>query len=333
MQFKLRTAYLVIWKPREGPQQGFVDYWITLIKRRAPEAKIIVVATHGGPNQRQPDIERQTLLDKFGKDTLIDFLWVNSKPDEQIGIEELKNKIAKVAYHLPEMGRKVIKEWQTVREELKSREQAYLPYKDVIAICENAGIKTEQAELFLKISHILGHLIYYETDPTLRDLVILKPDWLAKAISFILDDKTTRNDKGLIEFTRLSKLWQNPPYKDESGNTESGYPEALHPIFLRLIERFDLSYRIKINGEPTETSLIAQLVPDNHPESLPNWETEPDPADKQPIQICRIVDEQTGQQANAEGLFYQLIVRLHQYSLGRENYPDSIHWQRGLMPG
>ncbi|MEL6401024.1 MAG: hypothetical protein AAFR26_18445 [Cyanobacteria bacterium J06626_4] len=38
-----------------------------------------------------------------------------------------------------------------------------------------------------------------------------------------------------------------------------------------------------------------------------------------------------GQNATAEGLFYQLIVRLHKYSLGRDNYHNSIHWQRGLM--
>jgi len=147
-----------------------------------------------------------------------------------------------------------------------------------------------------------------------------------------LDDQETRKNKGLIEFERLRDLWQNPPYQDENGDPEPGYPESLHPIFLRLMERFDLSYRIKLNGELTETSLLAQLVPDNRPETLPKWETEPDPADKQQIQICRIVEE-TGQQANAEGLFYQLIVRLHQYSLGRENYPESIHWQRGLMLG
>jgi aromatic ring-cleaving dioxygenase len=38
-----------------------------------------------------------------------------------------------------------------------------------------------------------------------------------------------------------------------------------------------------------------------------------------------------GERAIAEGLFYQLIVRLHKYSIGRDNYNDSIHWQRGLM--
>ncbi|MFM7572096.1 MAG: COR domain-containing protein [Snowella sp.] len=249
--FSSPAVYLVVWKPRERPQQGFVEYWITLIKRRAPEAKIIVVATHGGPNQRQPDIDRQILIDKFGQDTLIGFFFVNSKPDENSGITELKHKIAEVAYQLPEMGRTVPTKWQKVREELKNLEQAYLPYQDVIDICETAGMEQEQAKLFLKISHILGHLIYYEIDPTLGDIVILKPDWLAKAISFVLDDHETRISKGLIEFERLSNLWQHPPHKDEKGNPESGYPESLHPIFLRLMERFDLSYRIKVNGELT----------------------------------------------------------------------------------
>ncbi len=43
------------------------------------------------------------------------------------------------------------------------------------------------------------------------------------------------------------------------------------------------------------------------------------------------MDAQNGQSATAEGLFYQLIVRLHKYSLGRVNHNDSVHWQRGLV--
>ena len=77
--FSSPAVYLVVWKPREGPQQGFVKEWIQLIKHREPDAKILVVATHGGPNQRQPDIDRQELWDLFGKDTIIDFFHVDSQ--------------------------------------------------------------------------------------------------------------------------------------------------------------------------------------------------------------------------------------------------------------
>ncbi|MFN6499846.1 MAG: COR domain-containing protein [Nostoc sp. DedQUE01] len=328
--FSAPAVYLVVWKPREGPQQGFVKEWITLIKNREPDAKVLVVATHGGPGQRQPDIDRQEILSQFGKDTIIDFFHVDSKPKDDTthctGLTELKEAIARVAASLPEMGRSVPAKWQQVRETLQTSDKAYLPYNDVIAICAEGGINEEQAELFLRISHTLGHFIHYHYDPTLRDIVILKPDWLAKAISFVLDDEMTRKRNGLVEFDHLSQLWSNPPFPGEEG-----YPKKLHPVFLRLMERFDLSYKVVFNpAEPSNTSLIAQLVPDQRPELLPNWGEQPEPGDRQQVQICRIVDSR-GQFAVAEGLFYQLIVRLHKYSLGRTNYENSIHWQRGLM--
>jgi hypothetical protein len=326
--FSAPAVYLVVWKPREGPQQGFVKEWITLIKHREPDAKVLVVATHGGPGQRQPDIDRQEICDRFGSDTVLGFFHVNSKPDAQNscnGVAELKKAIANVAASLPEMGRSVPAKWQRVREILQTNDKAYLPYDEVIAICTQHGIDKEQAELFLRISDRLGYLTHYDYDPILRDIVILKPDWLAKAISFVLDDELTRRRNGLVDFEHISELWSNPPFPGENG-----YPKELHSIFLKLMERFDLSYQVVLDPtKPSNTSLIAQLVPDTRPE-LSNWGQQPEAGDRQQVQICRIVDDR-GQLAVAEGLFYQLIVRLHKYSLGRCNYEKSIHWQRGLM--
>ncbi|MEG3991657.1 COR domain-containing protein [Microcoleus sp. S28C3] len=76
--FSAPAVYLVVWKPREGPQQGFIKEWITLIKHREPDAKVLVVATHGGPGQRQPDIDRQEIQDRFGSDTVLDFFHIDS---------------------------------------------------------------------------------------------------------------------------------------------------------------------------------------------------------------------------------------------------------------
>lgn len=324
--FSSSAVYLVVWKPREGPQQGFVKEWITLIKHREPDAKVLVAATHGGPGQRQPDIDRQELLDLFGNDTVVDFFHVDSLLGT--GITKLRDAIARVAATLPGMGRKVPIKWQHIREHLEASGKTHLPYKDVIALCEAQGLEGFAAELFVRVSHTLGYLTHYHYDPILQDIVILKPDWLAKAISFVLDDETTRCRNGLVEFEHLSQLWSHPPFAGEVG-----YPKDLHPKFLRLMERFDLSYKVILDPasrEASTTSLIAQLVPDNRPEQLPNWGEQPEEGDRQQVQICRIVDDR-GQSATAEGLFYQLIVRLHKYSLGRTNYASSVHWQRGLM--
>ncbi len=333
--FSAPAVYLVVWKPREGPQQGFVKEWIQLVKRREPSAKIIVVATHGGPQQRQPDIDRQELWDTFGNETVVDFFFVDSKPDEhgnRKGIEELKRAIARVAVTLPEVGRSVPKSFQDVRQALGATGAPYLPLDEVLAICRAHNMDDEIARLFITISHRLGHLTHYENDPALRDIVILRPDWLASAMSYVLDDEATRAAHGLVKFSRLGHLWDDP-----TRPADTRYPDSLHRIFLALMGRFDLSYRVaglSPNDDSDPVSLIAQLVPDKTPDEKDfekAWLPEIAAGDTQQTQICRIVDSQNGQSANAEGLFFQLIVRLHRYSLGRVKYADSVHWQRGLV--
>src|SRR5574341_419688 len=150
--FSAPAVYLVVWKPREGPQQGFVKEWIQLVKRREPSAKIIVVATHGGPQQSQPDIDRQELWDLFGEETVVDFFFVDNKPDEQghrKGIAELKRAIARVAATLPEVGRSVPKSFVDVRLALQATGVAYLPFEEVLAICRAHNMDDEIARIFI----------------------------------------------------------------------------------------------------------------------------------------------------------------------------------------
>jgi hypothetical protein len=339
--FSAPAVYLVVWKPREGPQQGFVKEWIKLVKHREPDAKLLVVATHGGPKERQPDINRQDIWNQFGKETVVDFFHVESKPPKYDkkkrqwtgkckGIKELKDAIAILAASLPEVGRSVPKRWQDVREALKKTGEAYLPLEQVLGICREHKMSEEEAHDFIRISHRLGHLIHYGHDPRLKDMVILKPDWLSTAVSFVLDDEETRKKHGLVKFARLGKLWS-----DHTRAPEFRYPAKVHPMFVALMERFDLSYRVAgspLGGPSDETTLIAQLVPDVQPDAdlTREWPEQPPERDEQQVQICRIVDIK-GQSATAEGLFYQLIVRLHKFSLGREDFNASVHWQRGLI--
>ena len=190
-------------------------------------------------------------------------------------------------------------------------------------------MEEDDARLLLRICRRVGDLIHYEHDLALRDIVVLKPDWLATAMSFVLDDEHTRKvGHGLVSFARLGQLWNTADKP-----AENRYPAKLHLIFLRLMERFDLCYRVAEAGRTDEdaTSLIAQLVPDVRPDPVAGWAASPASGDEEQVQICRIVDAAKNESATAEGLFYQLIVRLHRYSLGRADYAASVHWQRGLV--
>jgi GTPase SAR1 family protein len=130
--FSAPAVYLVVWKPREGSQAGQVKEWIQLVKRREPSAKILVVATHGGPQQRQPDIDRQELWDLFGKETVVDFFFVEASPTSTATAKALMNSNAplpSVAASLPEVGRSVPKSFADVRQALQDKGAPYLPLR------------------------------------------------------------------------------------------------------------------------------------------------------------------------------------------------------------
>ena len=96
------------------------------------------------------------------------------------------------------------------------------------------------------------------------------------------------------------------------------------------MEEFDISYRVIREKEYPEASLVAQLVPGERPDNIEKfW-------DKYEIknqlkQVCCIIDTKSRKPAIAEGIMIQLIVRLHKYSLGKEKFYDSCHWQTGIV--
>ncbi|MEM6429588.1 MAG: COR domain-containing protein [Deinococcota bacterium] len=331
--FTAPAIYLIVWKAREGITQGFVEEWMELVQRREPSAKMIIVATHA--RDRQADIDMYALKARFG-DNLIGHFAVDNKPDEQsnrLGIEDLKQEIARVAATLPEMGQRVPKRWQDTRDAFEATDEPYIKLDEALNICLQNGMSQGEAEAFMDVSRRLGHITYYPHDNVLKDIVILKPDWLAQAISLVLDDAETRQRGGLVPMSRLSTLWNNP-----NRTTELRYPEHLHPIFVRLMERFDLSYKVTDipNHNPDDPeSLIAQLVRQDPPTEKVHaaWDEHCQQQSHATTQkqVCRILEEQTGQPAKAEGLLFQLIVRFHKYSLGKDNYENSVHWKRGLV--
>ncbi len=335
--FTAPAVYLAVWEPRRGPEQCRVEEWIQMVKRRAyddsrPEERprILIVATHGGPTERLDHIDEQALRDEFG-DLIAGFYHVDSKPGEDglcYRLDELKAAIGREAAAIPSVGRKVPLSWKNVLEALRKRSEKdpYIRYEQFKSLCNRQRVSNELAATYAAILNELGHLIYYRGDETLKDTVILKPDYLSKAVSLVLEDKPTKDAHGLFEHTRLDEIWNNPDRP-----AEERYPQELHPIFLRLMSKFDLSYQVAMPqaGAPP-ASLMAQLVPSLRPEGWrEDWALKP--GDVERAQVCRVLDSVTGRTVEAQGLMYRLIVRLHRYSLGRADYGLSRHWKTGMI--
>ena len=335
--FTAPAVYLAVWEPRRGPEQCRVEEWIKLIKHRAYDEsrpderpRILVVATHGGPKERLAHIDEQAIRDEFG-DLIVGFHHVDSRPGEDgtcYQLEELKAAIGREAAAIPSVGRTVPLSWKNVLDALRERSERepYIHYPDFEELCEEQNVSKELAATYALILNELGHLIYYRNDESLRNTVILNPEYLSKAVGFVLEDGVTKEARGLIEHSRLTEIWDNPdkPAKER-------YPEELHSIFLRLMGKFDLSYQVAMpQKDAPPSSLVSQLVPGVRPDGWENdWAL--NAGDVERTQVCRVLDAETGRTTEAEGLMYRLIVRLHRYSLGRENYYNSRHWKNGMI--
>ena len=296
--FSRRALYLLVWKPRQGQRENAIEEWVGLIRLRVgPEAMIMIVATHA--DERRPELDVPYLQHKYGPMVIGQWL-VDNRSSR--GIIALEQSISKQVVDLPQMGSLVSERWMAVRDELKLIEQPQIGYGQYEEICRKHGLDERATKTLGQLLHDLGHIIYFAEDEGLRDVLVLQPEWLTKAIGYVLEDEQTRTQYGELDHSRLSAIWQP--------SDRPAYAPVYHPYFLRLMEKFDVSYRIP----DTNKSLIAQLVPYNRPSAARL--SDADGLREQSL-LCVLSDE-------APGLMAWLTVRTNRFSTG-------TYWRRGVL--
>jgi internalin A len=308
-----RSLYLLVWRPREGQDENAIEGWIRRVKLRIGDTgKIILVATYGAEG-RNPELDFPYLKQKFGE-TLLESLNVDNETG--LGIDRLRQVIAKHAATLPQMGELFSGAWIGARDEIlaQATEHAYITWHELVDICNRHGLDSAERTTLVTLLHDLGHLIHFGEDEGLRDLVVLRPEWLTKAISFVLEDSATRDSGGVLRYERLPDIWHNHKFSgNTSSTTRDSYDVDKHPYFLRLMEKFDVSYRLP----EQQASLVGQLVPYQRPE-LPWYPDTPTPHGIRTLSLlCRMSE-------SPPGLIAWLTVRNHRFWTGR-------HWRRGVF--
>lgn len=120
------------------------------------------------------------------------------------------------------------------------------------------------------------------------------------------------NANGILQHSELRRIWQT----DDDGHP---YQQRLYPVFLRLMERFYLSYQIEADtpGARSTRSLIPQLLPYQPLATLPLWPSSP-PAGQTQIEMryqLSIVPS---------GVMSWFIVRTHLYT-------QEERWREGVL--
>ena len=300
--FSRRCLYLLVWRPREGQDENAIEAWCRRIRLRiGDDARVLIVASHA--DERREELDYPYLKRQFGH-LLVGHWAVDNQSGS--GVVSLRETIAKQAAQLPQMGEQISQRWTNARDELRARPEPQISYAEFAGVCGRHGLDQAQTATLAGLLHDLGHIIHYGDDDGLRDIVVLQPEWLTTAIGYVLEDRPTAVAGGVLDHRSLRHIWQDPARKLQ-------YPASHHPYFLRLMEKFDVSYRIP----DEDRSLVAQLVRYQQP-ALPWHADSPLPVGVRQLSlVCRMEEV-------APGLVAWLTVRNHRFSTGR-------HWRRGVF--
>ena len=301
--FSSRALYLVVWNARAGQDKDDVAGWLSRIHQRVGDAaRVMLVATHS--DTAEPDLDYEMLRRKF-PGLISGHYAVDNKTGR--GIADLRTAIVReaTAQHVEES---LPDAWVRARDAILGRAatEPQISYREFAAACADQGMPQADAEKLAVLLHRLGQIIYHSDDETLRDLVILNPEWLSKAIGHVLDDGPTREALGILDHARLPQIWLPRP-------GEPAYSKRHYPYFLRLMEKFDVSYRL----EDGRHSLIAQLVPAREPDLPWHGDTPVAGGLRRLALICKMTEPITG-------LISALTVRL--------SYADTgLRWRTGVF--
>jgi internalin A len=247
-----RSLFLLVWNARLGYEQGRLYYWLDTIKARAPESPVLLVATF--IDERDANIPLADLYRKYPQ--IIGHCEVSNKTGKRIS--GLRLQIASAAADLPLMGETWPTNWLHAANAIraKAKQENHILPKSLWQIMAKHKVLSDKALVLAQWLHELGDILYFREDDELNDTVILNPHWVTQSISKVLESEEVINNLGLFTRHHMNELWEDidPPMRDH---------------FLRLMEKFDLSYRTLENKD---ISLVVERLDLNPPKYEELWD-------------------------------------------------------------
>lgn len=246
-----RSLFLLVWNARQGFEQGKLYYWLDTIRARAPESPVLIVATH--IDERDADIPFGDLRAKYPQ--IVAHCEVSNLDGR--GMEDLRREMARAAAALPLMGETWPATWLKAAEAIRSSDERYVTPGRLWEIMARHDVTEDGYSVLVRWLHELGDILYFQDDEELKDTVILKPEWVTEYFSKALESEKVIDGLGIFTREHMDELWRDiePSMRDH---------------FLRLMERFDLSYRIP--SDEHDRSLIVERLSFDPPDYVDAWE-------------------------------------------------------------
>lgn len=290
-----RTIYLLVLSGREDSATQDAEYWLQLIRSFGSDSKVIVALNKS--REHPFDVNRGLLLEKYP--FIVDF--VKTDCADAMGLPELSRVIHEQTHILQHRKAAFPADWFAIKERLAAMEESFVTWEQYKEICCGLGENDPYAQRDLaRFLHILGIALNYADDPRLHDTRVLKPTWVTEGIYTVLRAGQREDRGGVLYPSDLARALD-----------PKQYPSSKHDFLLRLLERFELCFRLP--GR-TERYLVPELLGENQPDIKTLLDT-PGLGFRYQFEVL------------PEGLLPRFIVQTHAYS---ESKPD-WRWRTGVV--
>ncbi|WP_029631472.1 leucine-rich repeat domain-containing protein [Zavarzinella formosa] len=329
--FSPKAIYLLVWKPREGfdPEMETRLERIQLSAGRT--AKVLIVSTHADGNV-PARLGQEALRERFG-DLIGGFYSIDSlKGPKGTGIAALKMEIAKAAAQLEDMDLVYPANWHDACQAIRQINDPATSFKKLAEVCDKHGLDEDTADTLARLLEVQGHAVYFPDAAADEDagalagdnVVVLNPEWLAKAVVFVVEDKLTNDEQGILKHDRLKEIWKKDTQRDCPG-----YQVTHHRFLLWLMWKFDIAYK-----QNEFTSLVPELIARNRPDKL-RWKPDTPSQTPEVRAVCVFASGQSGKDISPpKGLMPALTAAVHPLRSARDpGDADQLdrNWNNGFF--
>jgi internalin A len=249
-----QSVFLLTWRANSSTERDRLGYWLAIIKARAPEAPVLIVATHADERAADIDIaywQRQypNIVGHFEADSV-----------SGTGIDAVRAAVTRAAAGLKVMGEEWPATWVRAANDLCDSEGPPLTTAFAMRqVMTAADVSDPEAQQGLARSlNLRGRIVYHSEMPDLAETVVRDPQWLSARISQVLDSRAVRNRHGLLTTADVEAAW---PDLDRAGR------EAL----LAMLDTFDVSYRVRDTRDGV-IGVVVSWLPQTPPDYSAQWE-------------------------------------------------------------
>jgi internalin A len=266
--FTQGALYILICKNRVNIVEAGVPEWLRLIQLSAGrDARVLLVFTHAGPHDGTPNL---TALpsDLRGMIREGDIFSIDSPTG--YGVPALLDRVWQEVGTLPGFHHLWPGSYLAARHDVLSHggpeastnAKPYVTYGGFLDLCRPHDVTDVDAKVLATALSLQGRLDYKGSGVRLDDLIILDPEWLLKAIAYVVDDKEVSSNGGILHRNQLATIWRdhNRPPADNPVKFEQHLWEHL----LELMVGHDLAYRLSDNEW-----VVPQKVRETPPDPLP----------------------------------------------------------------